>query len=366
MRGRVVNATTGSPQAGVLVTLRGGPRGEVVGRLTTGPGGRYSFRGLPTGEARPYALDAHYKGGLFAGRAVVLPDDTARPPVIDGTLRVWETTTDPAVMLVRREDLFLVPGTGSLTVLHSVRLANTSERAYIGRGAGGPGGQAAPSVAFSLPAGADLATTRILRATLDIPRIVPLEGLGGFGTTVAVPPGESQITFSYRVEGAAGLYDLSRRALYPVLEHSIHAQDPLVVDSDRLAAAGEVTLGETTYRRWSLREALDAGDPLQASATAEASSAPLVAGAGGLLALLGVVASLVVFRTRRRRLTSQARAGGPGDADDPSDHLDDDGREGLLVAIADLDLRYEGGEIGPDEYSERRARLKDELARAGR
>ena len=360
-----MNATTGSPQKGVWVTLRGGPRGEVVERVRTGPGGRYSFSDLPTGRRRPYALDARYKGGLFAGRAMVLPSDTARAPVITGTLRVWETTTDPGTMLVRREDLFLVPDDGWLTVLHSVTLTNRSRRAYIGRGAGSAGGAVA-TVAFSLPAGADLSSARILRATLDIPQIVPLEGLGGFGATVAIPPGDSQVTFSYRVEGAAGLYDLSRRALYPVLEHSIHAEDPLVVESDRLAPAGEVTLAETTYRRWSLREPLDAGDPLQASATAQASSAPLAVGVGALLALLAGVGAVVAIRARRRRARAAKDALGTGEGGPRRDETAAvQAREDLLVAIPEPDLRYEGGEIGSDEYSERRARLKDELARSG-
>ena len=350
IRGRVVNAGSGKPQPGVRVTLRGGARGEVLGRVRTEADGRYVFSGLRTGRERPYALDATYSGGLFAGRAVVLPEDGSRPPVLEGTLRVWDTTTDPGVMLVRRDDLFLLPEEGALETIHSVRFSNTSSRAYIGRGGGdaGPGGS--PTIAFSLPAGAVPSTVRILQATLDIPRLVSLESLGGFGATVAIPPGESQITFSYRVEGAAGRFDLTRRALYPVLEQSVHAEQPLEMDSDRLLPAGEVTLRGTTYRRWSARRPLDAGDPVQASVTVEAGVGPLVAGSAALLVLAAVAAALVVARSRRRRRDGLTRDARP--------------REGLLTAIAELDLRYEGGEITPEEWSRRRAELKDELARA--
>jgi hypothetical protein len=349
IEGRVINATTGKTQRDVVVTLSGGARGAVIARTRTDAAGHYRFTGLRTGDDRPYALDAHYHGGLFAGRAVTLPGDTARAPVITGTLRVWETASDPRAIVVRRDDLFLIPNEGALGVLQSVTLANTSDRAYIGRG-----GKGAPSVAFSLPAGADIATTRILRATLDIPRLVPLEDLGGFGTTVAIPPGEIQITFSYRVEGSAGNFDLSRRALYPTIESSIHARDPITVSSDRLTPSGEVNLRGTSYRRWSLDGPLDAGAPLQATAAAEAGSTPLVVGSAVLLVVAGIAGALVVIRSRRLR----ARAAGSEQPSQPLDH------DALVEAIAELDLRHDEGEVSSKEWSERRARLKQELTRA--
>ena len=349
IEGRVVNATSQRPQRGVVVTLSGGKRGEVIGRTRTDGSGRYSFSGLRTGPDRPYALDAGYEGGLFAGRAVTLPDDTSRAPVVTGTLHVWETASDPRAIVVRRDDLFLIPNEGALGVLQSVTLANTSDRAYIGRG-----GKGAPSIAFSLPAGADIATTRILRATLDIPRLVPLEDLGGFGTTVAIPPGEIQITFSYRVEGSAGNFDLSRRVLYPTLESSIHARDPITVASDRLTPTGEVNLRGTSYRRWSLEGPLDAGAPLQATATAEAGPTPLIVGGAVLLLVAALAGALVIARSRRLRARTAPLEHTPQPAD----------RDELVEAIAELDLRYEEGDVSPKEWSERRARLKQELTRS--
>jgi hypothetical protein len=354
IEGRVVNATTGRPQGGVAVTLTGGRRGELTRDTTTDARGRYRFAGLPAGEERFYALDARYEGGLFAGRAVALPSDTAQPPVIDGTLRVWETTTDPGAILIRRDDLFVVPGeAGGVGVIESVTVANTSERAYIGRGGGRDGGSGAPppSVAFSLPADAAMEGLRILEATIDVPEIVALEGLGGFGTTVAIPPGDPvRITFTYRVEGTAGRFDLSRRALYPVLEHSVFTREPLSLESDRLASDGRERLSGETYLRWSSEEPLDAGDTVAAVAVAEAGLDPLLTGAAAAaLLLVAALAAVALLRARRSRPV----AGLPSDGS----------RADLLVAIAELDLRYRDGEMAREEWSLQRAKLKDRLAR---
>jgi hypothetical protein len=78
----------------------------------------------------------------------------------------------------------------------------------------------------------------------------------------------------------------------------------------------------------------------------------LVLGSAALAVVAALAGALVVARSRLRRRPSE-----PPAPDAPP-------REGLLTAIAELDLRYEGGEITPEEWSRRRAELKDELARA--
>lgn len=352
IEGRVVNASTGEPQPDVAVTLTGGRVGDISKKTTTDRLGRYTFSGLPTGDEGLYALDARYAGGLFAGRAVSLPDDTARPPVIEGTLRVWETTTDPTAILVARDDLFVVPNEGGASVIESVTVTNLSDRAYIGRGGDRSQGGGAPSLAFSLPTAAQAERTRILEATLDIPRLVALEGLGGFGVTVAVPPGDTRITFTYPLSGVTGRFDLSRRALYPVVEHTIFTEEPLSLESDRLVAAGEQRLSGRTYLRWTSEDPLDAGDTIQAAALADAGSDPVLV--GGMAAILIAVAAAAAFALVR----SRRRAERP-----PEASAQIDSREELLVAIAELDVRRRNGQIAEHDWSLERARLKDRLRR---
>jgi hypothetical protein len=346
IRGRVVNETTGEPQPDVELILTTGTdegSGEVVETVRSDVRGHYRFDGLATGEDRFYALDARHAGGLFAGRPITLPSDTARRPVVDSTMRVWDTTTDPAVIVVQRDDLFAIASENGLGVIESVTILNSSDLAYIGRGTEMLDESASGvSLAFALPAGAS--DVSVFDSDLDMPEIVVVDQ--GFGTTVAFPPGETRTTFSYRIPGVGGSFDLSRPALYTTLELSIFAAPPLDIESNRLRRAEGVTLEEgQRYERWTAPDPIAAGDPLQALAIARstASSLPLIATLAGVL----VVMTGIFLGTRARR----RRAPRPPE------------RDILLEQVAKLDLDFGSGAIHQPAYDDRRAeligRLKD-------
>jgi Carboxypeptidase regulatory-like domain len=353
IRGRVLNGSARRPQPGVEVTLSAGRSGRrpVARRTTTDRRGRFEFSGLATGGDLAYALDARFDGGLFAGGAVQLPSSGSSAPVIDTTLRVWPTTTDPSAIVVARDLLFVVPHDSRAGAIESVTVANTSPRAYIGRGGRlSSRREPAPTLAFALPAGASLAGLRILQASLDVPTVLPDRDLGGFTTTVAIPPGKSEIVFAYPLALDGGRIDLSRRALYPVLDLRVFAAEPLSVRGDLLEAAGDVTLQGRTYRRWSARGDLDPGDVVQATAVAEAGRDPLLIEVGAALLLIALAGGLVA----RRRLRREA----PGRPPDRS-------RTELLEAIAELDLRREAGELSEGRWERERTALKGVLERLG-
>lgn len=355
IRGRVINASTEDPQGGVEVTLMtttvDGTRPERR-RATTDARGRYRFEELGTGSDHVYALDAVFQGGLFAGRALTIPAQSSPAPVIDSTLRVWPTTTDETSILFERDDLFVRPFEGGLSVIESVTVANSSERAYIGRrGRFGGGRESGPSLGFALPAGAECraGACGIVDASIDVPAIVPQDY--GFAATAAIPPGRTQITFSYRVEGGAGTFELSRVALYPTVQTSVYAVEPLEISSDRLEPDGQRRVGDDVYRVWSTAGALDAGDSLPVTAVADAGSQ------GGLIAGLGAAGAVIagavgVALLRRRRRSESAPVGAPRP----------ENRDDLLRSIAELDLRHEAGELSSADYRVARAELKSKLA----
>jgi hypothetical protein len=343
IRGRVVNATTGNPEAGVRVVLlesRGGTTFRKIRHQTSDDDGGYSFTDLPTGGNRAYALDARFEGGIFSGEPVVLPSGTRRVPKIRSTLRVWSTTQNPGAILIRRDDLFVVQGDdGAVAVVESVTVINQTDRAYVGRSTsdGGP----AATLGFSLPNSAR--DIQIVDSEIERSEIRATEY--GFAAAAAIPPGQSRTTFTYRLEGTAGQFELSRTALYPIIEMSVHAAEPLQVTSNRLTESGEVTLEGRRYRRWSSTESIDAAAPIQAVAVAEAGIAPLAV--AGLLAVgLITVVGIGLAAARRRRTRGH-----------PVSSLSDR-REKLVAAIAELDLRHERGEVTDDEWAHLRAELK--------
>jgi hypothetical protein len=343
IRGVVVMGTGEEPVRGVEVVLtsaRSDGDDELVRRTTTDDRGRYVFRRLPAEEGRFFGLDAVYEGGMFAGGAVELTSDGE----VETTLRVWPTIDDPEAIIVQRDNVFLSTGEGGLDVIESATVVNTARQAYIGRapGEGGPGTQ--PTVGFALPEGAASGGVRIIDSTIDVPGLVETDF--GFATTVALPPGEHRFTFAYRLPGSAGAYDFSRVALYPVLETTVYASDPLQIRSNRLEDAGSEEIGDTDYRLFSTTDALDPGDRLQLSATAEAG------GSSGLtlgIVLAGLLAGgLIAFAVLRR---GGARVPAPKE---PS-------RDELVRAIAELDIRHDAGEIDDREWVERRGSLRRDL-----
>lgn len=349
IKGRVLDGRTDRPKAGVRVLLTGA-RTDGTERTrrstTTDRHGRYRFAKLPATKSQVYALDAEYRGGTFAGGAVTL---RPKRSVFDTTLRVWPTTNDPNAILIEHNNLFLTPGDGALDVLESVKVVNTTNLAYIGRGGGSESGR--PSLGFALPPGAEDGGVQITSSDLDLPQLMRTDF--GFAVTAAVPPGEYLITFAYRVPGTAGSYDLSRSALYPILETAVHATAPLEIEGPRLDPKGEVEIRGKTYRRWATSASLDPGDAFQVSAVAEADGAPgLMIGVAGAV-VLGIVLFAAAFLRRRPRALPSSRVGS---------HPVGETREHVVSLIAALDLRHRAGDVPDDEYARKRAELKALLA----
>ena len=354
--GRVINGTTGEPQSGVEITLTIGTEQRTTETVAVSDArGRYRFEDLTTGEENFYVLDAVYEGGLFAGRPLTIPSDTEKAPVIETTLRVFEPTTDPNAILIRRDDLFVIHDEDRVSVVEAIKVVNPTKNAYIGRGSAlssADNDGVTPSLGFAMPDGVVPDTFRWLDADLDVPQAVEIQGVG-FGITSAIPPGEVDFTFSYQVEGTGGTFDLSRRALYTVSELSVFAADPLEVTANRLTAREEVELEGTTYRRFSSDSELDPADPVQILIVAEGGSAtPLVVGLGAGLAVLVLIAVVAFTRTKRRKRVVPVEPPPPHDRDE------------LLASIARLDLEFEAGRLEEAEYRRRRADLKERLSSA--
>jgi hypothetical protein len=355
VKGRVIKAPSDSPLAGVRVTLMGANRdgSHPIQRtaLTDGQGA-YTFDQVPASNDRIYALNARYNGGLFAGGAIQVPGNTAKRPVIDTRLRVWNTTTDPSAILITRDDLFVQQDHDGAGVIESISVQNNTNAAYIGRGADVSRHNKAPvpSLGFALPSCASRGGIAIVQSDLDIPQLMPTDF--GVAATTAIPPGVTRITYSYRVQGLVGSTDISRTTLYPTVEVSVFAAPPLAMQSNRLTKAGTVTVGKIKYQRWSSTDPLAPGDELQALAIARAGLAPgLIIGIIVGFALFAAGGALVYLRSRSPR-----RSPAPAPAEPAT-------REDVLIAIAKLDRGHESGEVAEEEWKRTRAKLKAQVER---
>jgi hypothetical protein len=353
--GRIEDGATGNFVAGVRVTLtQAAPDGsgtkETV-KVTDGLG-RFRFPGLPTGNTLIYVLDAEHDGGSFAGGAVQLPADTAKPPVIRTTLRVWDTTVDPEVIQLSRDDIFVVQEGNNVAVIESVTVVNHSTKAYIGRGGDDGGEGPVPSLGFALPqavqrnAATGQPVVRIENSDIDVPQVIATEY--GFAATTAIPPGETKTMFSYLVTGDGGSFDLSRTALYPTSIFQIFAAPPLDIRSNRLEEMEPTVVGDTEYARHTATSTIGGSDPIQILAVADAGTpGGLIAGAITAVAIITIGAALAYLMAKRRKGNARMAALQPTSQ-----------RELALQAIAELDIAHERGYIDDEAWAAQRARLK--------
>ena len=340
LTGRVVNETTGDPASGVAVRLSGADDdGSAREDRTakTGPDGTYRFEDLPSGQDWLYVIDATFDGGLFPGRPFAFP--AGETPKLESELKVWNTTTDPNSILVTRDAMFVLPAENEVGVVESVDVLNHTHLAYIGRGGDMAGG--ASTFGFGLPAGAGGVSIR--DATFDIPELVETDF--GFGITVALPPGKSSFTYSYQVPADGSTYILSKTALYPTAELLVFAGEPLSLESNRLEEGDVEKVGDRTYRRFSTTDTIEAGDTVLIQAVAQADIAWLPFAIGGGVLLLLISAAYMYARTRRG-------------SDEP---VHEESRDDLIAAIASLDLAYESGSLGKEDWESARVRLKSKL-----
>jgi len=355
--GVVTNGTTNEPQPGVEIRLLGGLQDEEgnfsqeISEIATSDGrGRFEFQDLPSGEDRAYVLDAAFGGGSFPGGVVTIPTDG---DIIEIEQRVWDTTTDPRAIVIQRNNMFVLQGDEGANVIDSYTIINVSEEAYIGRGAttrAASDDPPVPTLSFSFPEGAE--GIQVAESDLDIPELLSTET--GVGITSAVPPNETRITFAYSLRVSTGQVDLSRRALYPILNLGVFAEPPFVVDSTRLSEDGEVTIEGETYTRYRSEEDVTEGNSIPMFATAQADNdSALVLGAIAVGGLLVAISALALVRRRASR---------PPPASKPPP-TSDETRDDLLVAIARLDLDYRNGKVDHDRWEAQRAELKSRLAK---
>jgi hypothetical protein len=307
--------------------------------------GRFRFTGVPAGPDWNYVVDTKRQGGYFPARSVVVePGKTARRVV-----KTWPTTRRPQVVEVRSNNLYLVPSRKGVSVVESVTFTNSSHAAYIGRGgrmpkSAGPGrDRAATSVGLALPSAVADGSFSIVRSDLPLARIRP--ATFGFGLVNALPPGEHTILFSYNVTGNGGTFLLTRPALYPVKRLIVFASAPLEVDGAGMDLAGQTVIRGQAFDKWTRTEDFRPLDEMSVAVAARTSNAPgLFTGAGVLVAVL-----LVGVLIARRRRASSEIGGAPS-------------REHVISAIAELDIRHDAGEIGDEEWTQRRQELKDSVA----
>ena len=355
---QVVNGTAGAepPVALTILLLATGLDGRVAATAQgqTDADGAFEFGDLPLLSGGQFVFSVDYAGVLYT--QVLLPEELSEGVQID----VYETTRDVTVVQFRRQVMVIAgvdPSEREISAIEFVLLANESDRTLL------------PDVSnpammsflrFSLPPG-----THDLDVQSNLPSREIISVGSGFAVTSPVIPGGHSVEFSYifPYDGKALSY---RQPLLQGAEvYQVLVPDRLApVSVGGLNKVAPVQIQDTQYQAWESRgigprqgvalELMELPEPslpdrFQKKVTSASLWHAMLPGA-----LAAFLAVLVLFGAAGCRVglrTVSAASGESGEDAFPD-------RELMIREIADLDDRFERGELVDSEYRDRRQALK--------
>ncbi len=366
VRGSVDNGTGGGavPVELAVLMLVSDPAGRPVSsaQAATGDAGRFRFDQVPLLEGGRYALRVEYAGVSYD--AALAPEDLSG----EVRLTVYETTPDVSVVRVARQALVITDVAAKhreIEAFEIVILSNSSDRTLLPdvatQGTAG-------SLRFSLPPQAG-----DVSVMSDLPGGEILPTGDGFAITFPVVPGEHLFEFSFRFP-----YQGDQTSYRQTLPQGAHVYQVLV--PDRLASIGvaplqpipPVDLEGSSYRAWEGRDfqpgqgmVLELTDLPQPGLAARVTTS-LADDAFWKLAIPGAVGAVLVFLLLFGAFRAPLKTVALGGANPDGLGTDLPRRDALIREIAELDERFQQGEVLQKEYQRQRQGLKSRILEASR
>ena len=332
VNGQVVHGLSALPQAGgevAFLVRQDGQLSEIL-RKRVDEAGRFSFSGPFISPGLRFFLVA-FHGGLPYPSAEL--EVGAQRGVI---LEVFEPTADPAALHMGTHSLFFSLGKNGLEVLQVAQIHNGGQQTYAGTLVEGT----RRATEFVLPEGAF--NLQNFSGTFS------QQGPDRFFDDRPLPPGDTQVAFSYFVNPERLSGDYVHQTVYPTQTLEVLVQPASIELDPPFADMGPVDFPNGQFRRYRL-ENLGAGDrvdiPLPLRRSLRWSFKWIALG----MALLGVLA---LFWVR----PAGAPVAGPA--------AEEEYRR-LLAEVARLDDDYAATPEDPD-YTQRRQRLMERLLERGR
>lgn len=393
--GQIVGQNGAGNIAGTAVTLdiATAAGGAPETRATTASAdGSFRFEGFTFEQNAVYLLRVVYDGGSYF-REVEFPAGQATVDI--GGIEVFPATRDEGVLSVPRMNTIFstFDQNGGAQGIETGAYNNASDRAFVGRA----GARDATTIRFGLP---QSATGLQPAQGLNRDTLVPFDEppLTGFATLEAVPPGERQFAFIYRLVTRGDALDFDRVFPYKTGLYSLY----LPVNARLASGGGAVTLrdsGEQTLQNGQKFRVFTVNDiPAGGRLTARFSGLPTPGNElnplipAMLIFVLLIGLGLIVAYGRRRSPSAVTAAARqhirtvPGNAarvraNGDGKVVGGDGiaararppaasaspgelaarKEALLLELVELDERHDDGELPADDYRRLRRARKEEL-----
>lgn len=204
------NTANGTPVAGDEVTLQlyQHEQPSSTRQATVGEDGKAVFEAVPNGQHMAAVARVKHQNMTFSGPPVFLkPTDNE----LSTTVSVFDVSTDTTSLSVGTHHMMIAVRGTSLEFTEYLQLKNTSDMAVVGpeRDA-----QNRPMVIeVMLPRGfKDLTASSYLERNSLV--VTP----DGFYDTLATPPGEHQVTFSYKIDIDRNTVEVAKEISLPTSE----------------------------------------------------------------------------------------------------------------------------------------------------
>jgi hypothetical protein len=355
VEGRLTNATTGKPVGKVWVKLywAKGQEPQPEKAVRADASGAYRFTGLPVGKEYAYVAYTVHQGVEYTTKRVTLTPE--QPTRRDLALQVYNTTPNDDALHVKAASMVVLDvnrETQSMYVLETLVFENPTKLTFLPvvNGPRGPMGL----LRFSLPPNASQLSPMGELASRQV-----IQTDRGFGTDLPIRPGQSEVSFTYQVpyRDPSGKLEFDLTMPYPTEEFRLMTPrgGPPIVSPD-LTRGRSIELFQSPEDRYDVQvgNRLPARTKLTISATGlpvnvhflRPDNPWLWSGTGALLlVLLGL--ALALWRRG-------------GSATSTPDRVEEE-RAGLVGALAELDERYERGDLDEQKYRRERELRRQRL-----
>jgi mono/diheme cytochrome c family protein len=359
--GEVMNASGGELPVDLTLTLHGFDHMQsVISQTTTlDADGVFAFDEVDTSPELAYVVTLDYGQATYGSDIGIFEEGVSELYL---PVEIYETTTDSTILSVDRMHIFFeFVDEQTVRVIELVIISNPSNETLVAAEEGGT------TVNFTLPEGA---TNLEFQDGILGERY--LSTSDGFGDTISVRPGSGtyEILYAYEMPYDRKL-DLVHPMHYPVDAVVILIpEDGVRVKGEMLRDDGTRDVQGVPYHLYS-GGGLQAGDDLQLTLSGRPSaSSPSLLQSSSTSLLIGMVVfgvALVVggvwlfSRTRREVVDDEVDEDSSLETDV---ELDVEDADTLMDAIIALDDLYREGQLPEDAYLQRRAELKERLAKA--
>ena len=362
VNGAAVNRTDGGPiPASMPISLHA--IDPVAGRVATYNGttddqGKFAFDNVTPVSGGSYVLVMDYEGMRYS--ELLESTDMGAP----AELAVYEITRDIGVVSVQRQAMIIADideQNREIQALEVLSLRNGSDRTLLPELTNITNPADINFLRFSLPSGA---TDLSVQSSLPGGDTIPMGT--GFAVTAPVTPGEHEVTYTYRFPYQGDSVAFSQRLIQGSEQYQVLAPVSLSqLQVSPLEPRPRIDVGGVSYLVWEANQIPPGqGVTLQLSQLPQPSltdrALKQLSGSGLWLTSIPVVLAIALGTLL---LGAWFRA--PRSARDVVivDAAEQSRRQSLVQAIAVLDDRFDGGQVGEGEYGPRRQELMEQLRR---